>query len=385
MFRQILDHIVSAAGTTGVALIVCMLLMLLIQFVYYACIYGRIPKFRNRPGAAKREVEGISVVVVVHQNYGFLDETLPAIMGQDYENFELVVVDVGSDEDFLDALEAKKGVYPNLVTTGFGKDGRFDIGNKMALNVGIKAARYPFVVLTTADACPVSERWLSLMAKGFAKGDVVIGYCRIGRRPGMANRLMRATRLMSGVSYLSSAIIGRPYRGMLQNIGLSRRLYFESRGFNHLNMNVGEDDLYISSIATRRNTSVIIHPNAVTEQYPDGGMSWWRKQRRFYGSTFRFYRPGDKFFIAAEPVSRMLFLLSAAGALVVFPDDIRICIGALWLLRLLAVEHYMSRICRRLGERGLLWAYPLHDLWAPFDRLWLAMLNIFRPVRGIWR
>lgn len=43
------------------------------------------------------------------------------------------------------------------------------------------------MVFTTVDSYPTSERWLSLMAKGFIGGNVVIGYCGIEIRKGFAN------------------------------------------------------------------------------------------------------------------------------------------------------------------------------------------------------
>ena len=55
------------------------------------------------------------------------------------------------------------------------------------------------------------------------------------------------------------------------------------------------------------------------------------------------------------------------------------------VLRLLLLELKIRRIGRRVGERGLAWAYILHDFWAPIGEFALALGNRIRPNRKIWR
>ena len=55
------------------------------------------------------------------------------------------------------------------------------------------------------------------------------------------------------------------------------------------------------------------------------------------------------------------------------------------LIRLLLLELKIRRIGRRVGERGLAWAYILHDFWAPIGEFALALGNRIRPNRKIWR
>ncbi|MFR0765261.1 MAG: hypothetical protein ACLSHL_15840 [Alistipes communis] len=95
-------------------------------------------------------------------------------------------------------------------------------GTKLALTVGIKACAYEHIVFTTTDCYPSSDKWLSLMAKGFINGDIVIGYCGIEPGKGLANRLMRCSRLAGSVRWLSAATRGRAYRGIAGNIGYTK-------------------------------------------------------------------------------------------------------------------------------------------------------------------
>lgn len=382
---QLYNDFILTYGVESVGLIVLIFALFTIQVYYYIGVYGRISKYRIAPDMHARSVDAISVVVVVRDDFRFVEQILPQLLTQECEKFEVVVVDVGLNADIYDILQNMKLIYPHLTTTKFGQDPRFPISNKMALNVGIKAAHYEYVVITTSDCAPVSQKWLSLMAKGFAKGDVVLGYCCVERKRGLANKLMCSTRLVQGMRFLGSAIRGLPYRGMIQNLGLTRTLYFSVKGFDHLNLNIGEDDLFIQRIATQYNTSVVMHPHATVIQHQWGGLSWWRRMRRFYEFTFRYYPFYVKRFIGLELTSRLMFFVAVAVAVVFMPLYVKLGAAIIWLCRLVVVELQIVKIGRRLGDRGLMWVYILHDFLAPFDEIMLSLARRFRTVAGIWR
>ena len=127
------------------------------------------------------------------------------------------------------------------------------------------------------------------MAKGFICGDVVIGYCNLEIKKGFANRFIRCNRLATSIRYLAAAIRGHAYRGIRHNIGFTKSLYFSHRGYNYLNMNIGEDDLFIQSIVTRRNVSVIMNPHATIRETQYGGLCSCRTIRKIKTLDFRYY------------------------------------------------------------------------------------------------
>ena len=104
-------------------------------------------------------------------------------------------------------------------------------------------------------------------------------------------------------------------------------------------------------------------------QVPFGGLGWWRAVRRFYAYSFRYYPARVKRSVRTELSSRLLFFVPLS----------------LVLIRLLLLELKIRRIGRRVGERGLAWAYILHDFWAPIGEFALALGNRIRPNRKIWR
>ena len=358
-----------------------------VQLYYWLGRYGGLPRFRNNRGIRPQiPSPPVSVVVVIRENgYYFIENYLPLLLGQRYDEFEVVAVDCSYDEEIGELLHEKSLACSRLHVTAIKQQRSAGHGTKLALTVGIKACAYEHIVFTTTDCYPSSDKWLSLMAKGFINGDIVIGYCGIEPGKGLANRLMRCSRLAGSVRWLSAATRGRAYRGIAGNIGYTKSLYFESRGFNYLNMEIGDDDLFIQTIATPTNVSIIMNPHATVRQMQYGGLDWWHAMRKTLTYAFRYYPRGIRTSISFELWSRMLFFLTAIATIILLPPWWKIIPALFLLLRLLIVELKIWRIGKRLGERKLAGTYILYDLTSPLGECFLALSRRLRPNRAVWR
>ena len=383
---EFFNRIITHYGWEGTALAGVLLVMFGIQLYYYLFVYGRIPKYKDtRRPEILSETPPVSVVIpLFSEDYAFVEEILPLIVAQEYPDFEVVIVYVGRDTDFYDDLVRIKQSFPQITATKIELNPRFPISPKMALNVGIKSAHYEHLLFTTPDVYPTSDRWLSLMANGFRRGEIVLGYCGMERGKGIANSLIRTWRMMHSVDWISSAVCGRPYRGMRQNYGFTKRLYFGANGFSHLNMNIGEDDLFMSRIIAPGNVSVVLSPRATLREKSWGGLRWWIGTQRFFGGAIPFYPLWVKNFIQWELGSRILFWLAAIVALAVMPWEFKIAAGVLLLARFAIVLVEARRISRRLGEEKICGRYFLYDLLSPFFALLLGLL-LLRKDERVWR
>ena len=360
--------------------------MLGVQLYYYIFVYGRIPGYKNnrRPQTMDREPPVSVVVPLFSEDYSFVEERLPLILAQNYPDFEVVIVYVGHDSDFYEDLVRLKQSFPQITTTKIHLDPRFPISRKMALNVGIKSALYECLVFTSTDAVPQTDRGRSLMAKGFMRGEIVVGYCGVERGKGFSNYMMRAWRMMHSADWIARAVQRRAYRGTLHNYGFTKSLYFGANGFSHLNMNIGEDDLFMQRVMTRDNVSVILSPRASLREKMWGGMGWWMSQLRYFGSAFRFYPRAVKTFVRWEIGSRVLFFATVVCALAVMPPEYKLAALLLAVIRYVVVAFEVRRIARRLGEGGIAGRYFIYDLLGP---LWAAALGamLLRRDNRVWR
>ncbi len=375
-------------GPWGLGVMALAVVLFAIQMRYYIGIFRKLPGFKIRSRKdSENYTKGISVVLAMGDDFPFLENTLPLLLGQDCELFEVVMVYLGNNGEFAEALETLETNEPRLTVSRVKQHALFPINTKMALNIGIKAARYDNIVVTTADSMPASERWLSLMEKGFEKGEIVIGYCGIERRKGLADKIIRSSRMFSSMLYITAAIRRRPYRGTIQNLGFSKNLYFENKGFGHLNLNLGEDDLFLQRIFTKENYTIVMHPRATVRQARWGGLGWWLRQCRLRNHAYPFYPRRTKNFIGWEASSRALFFAAVIATVALLPMHFEILIAAasLVVLRFAVVLIQMGRVARRLGEGGLLPLYFLNDFFEPLFALGIVLSRKIRPIKEVWR
>ncbi|MBR5136316.1 MAG: glycosyltransferase [Rikenellaceae bacterium] len=380
------DPIYAAYGWQGIALMVVILALLIVQIYYYSIRYRRVPRYSNNTLPERLAQEPpVSVVMVTQEDIEFLEERLPIYLTQDYENYEVVLVYVGNNEDFSILLTQMRLKYPRLKITNIKQNTRFPISNKQALNFGIRAAAYDHILLSTSDTIVTSERWIRLMAKGFTRGDVVLGYCGVELQSGFVGRLMRTQRMVESMMWLSSAVSGKPYRGVRNTLGLNRELYLKVKGFNHLNMNMGEDDLFLQKLAEEATVSVIISPRATVRQKVWGGASWWLGARKYFGHTYRFYPLAARNAIEWEGGSRVLFFLAAVAALVALPVELKIATTAIVLLRYILVYASVNSVRKRLGEKRIMATYFLYDLFGVWVEVALAASRRIYKDETVWR
>ena len=86
------------------------------------------------------------------------------------------------------------------------------------------------MVFTSTDACPQTDRWLAFAAKGFTRGEIVVGYCGVERGKGFANYMMRAWRMMHGVDWIARAVRRNRLPGTLPQLRVHQNIYFGARG-----------------------------------------------------------------------------------------------------------------------------------------------------------
>ncbi len=346
---EYIDIIVNLYGWWGIALILFTLKLFIVQLRYYVGYYGKISKYRDshRP-TIREEAPKVSVVVPLFtDDYPFLDERLPLIMAQEGVDFEVVIVYIGMNNDFYDDLQRLQQILPNMVVTKIQSNPRFPISIKTALNVGVKAANNECLIFTSAECYPLSDKWLALMASGFKRGDIVLGYTGVEAEKGVGRYLMRASRMMNSAVWLSRAIKGEPYRGHRTNIGWTKSLYYEAKGFSHLNMNIGEDDLFVQrllKLSSKPQVSIVLSPRASLNQVCWGSVRWWTEQVRYYRSTFAFYPFKAKFFDRWERRSRVLLVLCAIAMIILLPLEMKIFAAVMLLTRSIVVGVTVKRI-----------------------------------------
>jgi hypothetical protein len=377
--KEIFDSIIDHYGWQGMALGGAIFTLLCVQLYYYLIAYGRISSYRNARRKKKLTQEPpISVVVpLFSEDYAYLENRLPHLFEQQYgATYEVVIVYVGNDSDFYEELERLRLLHPNLVITKFNFNPRFPISVKQAINLGIKSSHNEHIIISTPDAKPASAHWLVMMGRAFMRGDVVIGYSGIEAMSGFGNYLMRVSNLQMSIYWLAQAVKGRTYRGIRHNLGFTKSLYFGVKGFSHLSMNIGEDDLFIQQIAKRNNASVVMIPKGSVIEHPWGGLRWWLGRLRHYGQTWKLYPTWANTAIEWDLGSQALLFITALTALIFMPLEFKAATLVVLLLRYIVITLRINSIAKRVGEKGVALKYFLFDLINPLLMLCLGIIML---------
>ena len=255
------------------------------------------------------EAPGVSVILCAHNESENLSNYLQALLAQDYPEYEVIVVDDGSEDETRATIERYMIRDPRLHMTFVPYGARVGSTKKLALTLAAKAAKYDYLLLTDADCVPESKDWIREMMRGFSEGkDIVLGFSPYFAEKSHINRLIRFDTLFNGLHYLGAALCGHPYMGVGRYLAYRKAMFFESGGFTHLmNNKAGDDDLFVNHVATKTNTSVVLSRESYTWTPAKQTMREWLQQKRRHISVSPAYRGETKFRLALEPLSRGLF------------------------------------------------------------------------------
>jgi biofilm PGA synthesis N-glycosyltransferase PgaC len=354
----------------------------LLQMVYWWAVHARLVYYR--PAGSGIRKFPVSVIICARNEEENLRANLPLVLGQDYPDFEVIVVDDASTDGTADLLRDFRQQYPQLRTSSIKPNVHISKGKKLALTVGIKAARHEWILLTDADCRPAGPQWLSLMQRNFSRDTgIVLGYGGYSRRRGLLNLVIRYDAFFVALQYFGFALAGLPYMGVGRNLAYRREIFFRHKGFaSHYELASGDDDLFINEVARREPTRIEIRPGAHT--YSDPKRSWrdWYYQKRRHLTTGPRYRPATKFLLGTEIISRLLFYASFAYLLafqVMLPTII-----VIFLVRLLSTMLVIKWSMSRLNESYLLLISPLMDLVLPLVQIGMAFSNYVASKRARW-
>ena len=308
------------------ALILLYLIFFIVQIFYYFFLFSKPYRHaaNNSTGndvidESEKELPGISIIITAKNEAENLRNNLPFILKQDYPNFQVVVVDNASSDSTDDVLSRFRYNHPNLYVTFIPIDSKTINDKKLALTLGIKAAKHDILLFTEPDTNPLSNKWVYEYAKTFDKGkDVVLGCCQIEINKSYFKNYMLYDNLFSGIKYSSMALAKKPYMGIGRNMAFRKDLFFEHKGFSSvLNIEDGEDNVFINRIATKENTAVIVSSDSMVVSNVVDSFSNWRSIKTKYLTTQKYYTNNATKVLTFEVFSRYAFYLLFAMLFVI--------------------------------------------------------------------
>ena len=358
ILQELLSHIVFY----------CFCVVALIQITYYLFFFKRIAFYKEAEKQVVHE-HPVSVVICAKNEAANLAKNLPGVLFQNYKtSHEVIVVNDNSDDDSKYVIDEYKKDFKNLTIIELVQEAKFIAGKKFPLSMGIRSSKYEILLLTDADCVPISENWISKMQNGYKDGiEIVLGYGAYTKLPGILNKLIRFETFHTAIQYFSYALAGMPYMGVGRNLSYKKDVFIRNKGFSSINhLQSGDDDLFINKVATKTNTSIVIHQDAHTLSEPKKTFKNWVRQKNRHYTTANFYYPKHKFLLGVYNGSLFLFYPLMILSIIFFNWWMALIVYGVRLI--IQIPIYVKSM-NKLNEKDLIPWFWLLDIWMFFYQL----------------
>jgi glycosyltransferase involved in cell wall biosynthesis len=332
----------------------------LVQLAYWLGVFSRLANYRPETSRATEATNGppVSVIICVRNEAENIRKNLIYVLEQEYNHFEVIVVDDNSSDKSWEILLDIKNKYPILQLIQL-KEQTLP-GKKVALSRGIEAAHFERLLLTDADCRPKSKHWLSIMA-GALQGEkeIVLGFSPYNLHTGFVNIFIRFEAIYTAIQYFSLALMKIPYMGVGRNLAYLKSLYRKQQGFlSHVHIASGDDDLFINQAANGQNTAIIIHPDTFVVSEPKRSWRGYYYQKSRHLTTGNRYKLSHQLLLGGLAGSHVMHYL---GVLILLPTAYAPAVILMFLVRMGVVQWMYARILKLLQDPALSRWIPLLD------------------------
>ncbi len=225
----------------------------------------------------------VSVIVANWNGQRFLRNCLVAVLGQEYENIEVIVSDNGSTDSSLELLKEFPGV--KLIENGI------NIGFAEANNVAIRSSRGEYIATLNPDTEPDSEWVASLVSAATQKqsaGSLAskVLFMEEPNRIGSAGEMILPTGDVMGRGFYwrdaGQYEVEEEVFGTTAGAGFYRRRALQNVGLFDSNLFTWYEDVDLSWRLRKAGWKSYYIPKAVVRHYQSGSMDERNQTKLFY-------------------------------------------------------------------------------------------------------
>ncbi len=367
--------------------------LILISFILLFAVTVLLFLQYYRPAFAKKEsppagtvvAPGVSVILCVRNEYENLVNLLPVLLEQEYEPFELIVVDKNSQDNTDVLLASLEHFNKNLTIRTLTADFKFGQDNLMALGIGIRAASYPNVVFFRPDCYPDSKKWLATLVQASLKKekDTVLGYTSYKG----SNLLIRYDLMEQQLHAMGAAALNMGYTcdGNNKMFPAERFLKGEKMDMKTTGCNQCEQAI-VSHVLKQTKATACINPAGTVYMNRHMGMREYNLARSSVLSTLRLTKSRPYILLSLDKV------LTAAFYVILFLNFFIIwetneiftlsVLGGMLLFRWVTVWIHQIGFRIHFGEKGLALASPLWDMISPFVHFYFLTVLLIKNIKS---
>jgi len=356
-------------------------LTFLIQFYYLLRYYFGL--VRHKDQNPNQNNNSITIIIPVRNEEDRIREILDNFSSQEFKDYQMRVINENSEDNTYELLNVLAETNPRLKVTTLSQEIRFS--GKQAINIGLKGASSPWILLLTPFSGPINPVWLEKLNSIITpETEAVIAYTNVEQAKGIRNVLCRLERFNQFMISGAWTVAGQPFVLNENNILFKKFMYFEHLGFRHkLNRNFANLELIFNENFKNGKVKITTNPElAVRERIEDDRGDHLKLLKK--GVQIRQDLTwGKKISLFFDDFTRILIPVLSVVLIILHPEY-WITFAALPFIHIILFLIIFKILLNRLNERKLFLSSFIYIMIKPLINWWLVWSMYLIHRRSRW-
>jgi glycosyltransferase involved in cell wall biosynthesis len=338
-----------------------MFICLGVQFIYIF-IFSKILFYQEKIPPTTPQ-HSVSLIIIARNEAENLKSLIPALLHQNYADFEIIIVNDRSTDETQAILEQYQKQDNRLKIIHI-QSGHQEINpKKYALKTAIHQAQNEMIMLTDADCMPHSENWIQHIQSKFTHHiGIVLGFSPYFKKQGFLNQCIQFETFYTAVQYFSFTLIGCPYMGVGRNLAYRKLLFTQSNALDKFKeITGGDDDLFINQSAQKNKVAICLNAESYMYSHPKTSWKEWYHQKIRHLSVGKYYHPIHQIILGILHFSQWMLWLNIFYVVFFSVGIFKTTIIMLFLLRILAIWLLFHQINQKLKAQVNSLLIPFFD------------------------
>ena len=368
--------------TINEIILLASLLVVFIMQIYFLLRYY-LKLARHKDSEPIQNPNRISIILSVRNEEQHIREILDKFKEQQFEDYQILVINVHSEDNTDGILNVLAETNPKLKVTTLSQETQFS--EKQIINIGLKGASSPWIVLLTSSTGEINPGWLANMNGLLSpETDLVVAYANIERLKGFRNLICRLERFNQFMISGAWILAGKPFVFNENNVLFKKSMYFDTLGFRHkMNRNFANLELIFNENLKKGRVKITTNPDlAIREHIEDDRGDHIRLLKK--GVQIRQCLTGSKKISLFLDDATKILLAGLAATVIILHPEYWITFSVLPLIYLILLAIIVKMLLKRFNERKIFLSSFVYILIKPLLNWWFFWSMYLIHRRNRW-
>lgn len=365
---------------SDIVLLASLALVFLIQIYFLLVYYLKLA--RHKDGMPNQGTNQVTIILPVRNEEERIREILDKFTAQQFDDYQLLVINEYSEDSTFEILNVLAETNPKLKVTSLSQQTMFS--EKQAINIGMKGATSPWIILLTSLSGTISPEWLAkLNSLLLPETEAVIAYTNVLRTKGFRNLICRLERFNQFMISGAWILAGKPFVFNENNILFKKSMYFGTSGFRQkLNRNFANLELIFNENFKKGRVRITTNPDMAVRELIEDDRGDHLKLLKKSVQIRQNLSWSKKISLFLDDLTRMLLPALTLAIIIIHPEYwiILLMLPVIYILILLII---VKILLNRLNERKIFISSLVYFLIKPIINwcLFWSMYLIHRRSR----